>query len=111
MCIRDSLKLADVNVFGWLGYFHLSIVVAFASYFLYSYTTKFIHTSTLTTLTNTAPIFTLIFSWILLKESLSYFFMIGAVITFIGVFLTQLMTMQKKQNNEPPKDEVEVTNL
>lgn len=103
----NNMNLRDVNLFGWLGYFHLAFIVAFLSYFLYSYTTKFIHTSTLTTLTNTAPIFTLIFSWILLKESLSYFFIIGAVVTFIGVFLTQLMNMKKKEKEEV----VEVTNL
>ncbi len=107
-----NLNFADVNFYGWLGYFHLAIIVAFASYFLYSYTTKFIHTSTLTTLTNTSPVFTLIFSWILLKESLSYFFIIGAVITFIGVFLTQLMTMKKSEQAKKAEDKiVEVTNL
>lgn len=100
-----NINFANVDAYGWIGYFHLTFVVAFASYFLYNYTTKFIHTSTLTTLTNTAPVFAIIFSWILLKESLSYFFIIGAVITFIGVFLTQMMSMTKK--NEP----VEVTNL
>jgi drug/metabolite transporter (DMT)-like permease len=104
-----NLNFADVNFYGWLGYFHLAFIVAFVSYFLYSYTARLIHTSTLTTLTNTAPIFTLIFPWILLKESLSYFFIIGAVITFIGVFLTQLMTRTKK--DEPQEDLVEVTNL
>ncbi|MBX7045594.1 MAG: DMT family transporter [Ignavibacteria bacterium] len=101
----QNVNFSGVNFYGWLGYIHLTFIVAFASYFLYSYTTKFIHTSTLTTLTNMAPVFTLIFSWILLKESLSYFFIIGAVITFIGVFLTQLMSRARK--NEP----VEVTNL
>lgn len=107
-----NLNFSEVNVYGWLGYFHLAIIVAFASYFLYSYTTKFIHTSTLTTLTNTAPVFTLIFSWILLNESLSYFFIIGAVITFIGVFLTQIMAMQKSEKAQKAEDEiVEVTNL
>jgi len=103
-----NVNFSQVNFYGWLGYFHLAVVVAFASYFLYSYTAKFIHTSTLTTLTNTAPVFTLIFSWILLKETLSYFFIIGAVVTFTGVLLTQIMTRPKKNEPEEP---VEVTNL
>jgi drug/metabolite transporter (DMT)-like permease len=100
-----NINFGQVDFYGWLGYIHLTIIVAFVSYFLYSYTAKLMHTSTLTTLTNSAPIFTLIFSWILLKESLSYFFIIGAVITFIGVFLTQIMSRTKK--DEP----VEVANL
>jgi len=110
-----NLNFSEVNFYGWLGYFHLAVIVAFASYFLYSYTTKFIHTSTLTTLTNTAPVFTLIFSWILLNETLSYFFILGAVITFTGVLLTQIMIMKQKNNKSGAKDPednvVEVSNL
>ncbi|MBK8553908.1 MAG: DMT family transporter [Ignavibacteria bacterium] len=87
----DVSNLTFENVNGWviLGYLHLTILVAFGSYFLYSYSVKIIKTSTLTTLTNTSPVVTIIFSWLLLKENLSYFFIAGASITMIGVFLTQ----------------------
>lgn len=84
-----NLSFANINFYVILGYLHLTILVAFGSYFLYSYSTKVITASTLTTLTNTSPIFTIVFSWLLLKENLSYFFILGAVITMIGVFLTQ----------------------
>lgn len=87
----DVKNLTFVNVNGWviLGYLHLTLLVAFGSYFLYSYSTKIIKTSTLTTLTNMSPVVTIVFSWLLLKESLSAFFIAGAGITMIGVFLTQ----------------------
>ena len=87
----DVKNLTFVNVNEWviLGYLHLTVLVAFGSYFLYSYSTKIIKTSTLTTLTNMSPIVTIFFSWLLLKESLSYFFIAGASITMVGVFLTQ----------------------
>lgn len=84
-----NLSFEKVNGLVILAYLHLTLLVAFGSYFLYSYSTKVIKTSTLTTLTNTSPIVTIIFSWLLLKENLSYFFIIGASITMIGVFLTQ----------------------
>lgn len=84
-----NLTFEKVNGMVILGYLHLTVLVAFGSYFLYSYSTKVIKTSTLTTLTNTSPVVTIIFSWLLLKEELSYFFIAGAAITMLGVILTQ----------------------
>ncbi len=83
---------ARVTTTGWLAFFHLSVVVAFGGYFIYTYSTKIINTSTLTTLTNTSPIITIVFSWLLLGEELSSYFMLGAVITLIGVFIAQRTT-------------------
>lgn len=84
-----NLTFVNVNDLVVLGYLHLTLLVAFGSYFLYSYSVKIIKTSTLTTLTNTSPVITIIFSWLLLKENLTYFFIIGASITMLGVYLTQ----------------------
>ena len=92
-----NLSFEKVNGIVILGYLHLTILVAFGSYFLYSYSTKVIKTSTLTTLTNTSPVVTIIFSWLLLKEDLSYYFMAGASITMLGVILTQRI----KDNPKP----------
>jgi len=38
---------------------------------------------------NSSPLITIIFSWILLNENLSYFFIVGTVITMAGVFMSQ----------------------
>lgn len=84
-----NLSFAHINTGVILSYIHLTFLVAFGGYFLYSYSVKIIRPSTLTTLTNTSPIVTIIFSWLLLNEKLSYFFIIGAIITMTGVFLTQ----------------------
>lgn len=84
-----NLTFVNVNLYVILGYIHLTLLVAFGSYFLYSYSTKVIKTSTLTTMTNTAPVITILFSWLLLNEKLSYFFVAGAIITMTGVILTQ----------------------
>jgi len=86
-----NLTFENVNTGVVLSYIHLTFFVAFGGYFLYSYSAKIFKPSTLTTLTNTSPIFTILFSWLLLKENLSYFFIIGAAITMLGVFLTQRM--------------------
>ncbi|MBK6773579.1 MAG: EamA family transporter [Ignavibacteria bacterium] len=84
-----NLSFERVDGYVILSYLHLTFLVAFGSYFLYSYSTKIIKTSTLTTLTNMSPVITILFSWLLLKENLSYFFIMGAAITMTGVFLTQ----------------------
>lgn len=97
MILYIPIFLLDVHNFtldkltftGVLGFFHLSVLVAFLSYFIYNYSAKFIKISTLTTLTNTSPILTIILSYFLLKETFSVYFIIGAIITLTGVFLTQ----------------------
>lgn len=86
-----NLTFDNINTGVILGSVHLIFFVAFGGYFLYSYSAKIIKPSTLTTMTNTSPIVTIIFSWLLLKENLSYFFILGAVVTMTGVFLTQRM--------------------
>lgn len=91
-----NLDFSNANVMTLLGYLHLTFIVAFGSYFLYSYSTKIIETSTLTTMTNTSPIVTIFFSWLLLNEKLSYFFIIGAVITMAGVLLAQNVDRRSK---------------
>lgn len=84
-----NFNLNKLTFMGVLGFIHLSVLVAFLSYFIYNYSAKFIKISTLTTLTNTSPILTIILSYFLLKESFSVYFIIGALITMSGVFLTQ----------------------
>lgn len=87
-----NATLDKLTPVGMLAFFHLSIVVAFGGYFVYTYSTKIINTSTLTTLTNTSPVITIIFSYLLLGEELSTYFILGAVITLIGVFIAQRTT-------------------
>jgi len=84
-----NLSFQHIDTGVVLAYIHLTFFVAFGGYFLYNYSVNVIKTSTLTTLTNTSPIVTIIFSWLLLKENLSYFFIIGAIITMTGVYFTQ----------------------
>jgi len=84
-----NLSFEKLTLPGIIGFFHLAFVVAFAGYFVFTYASKLISITELTTSTNVSPIITIVFSWLLLKEQISYFFLIGAFITFIGVFLAQ----------------------
>jgi drug/metabolite transporter (DMT)-like permease len=85
----DKFSLNNITPIGYLAFFHLAVIVAFGGYFVFSYSTKILTVSTLATLTNASPVFTILFSWILLKESLTIYFLIGAIITLTGVILTQ----------------------
>lgn len=90
-----NLSFDKVSIYVIISYLHLTVLVAFGSYFLYSYSTKVIKTSTLTTMTNMSPVITILFSWLLLNEKLSYFFIIGAAVTMTGVIFTQTIRDEK----------------
>lgn len=90
-----NLSFDNVTLPGLLGFIHLSLIVAFAGYFVFTYALKIINVTELTTSTNLSPVVTIVFSWLLLKEQISYYFIIGAIITFIGVFLAQLKGEEK----------------
>lgn len=79
----------NLSVTGFLSFIHLSVIVSFGGYFLFIYATKFIQVSSLTTTLNFSPVVTIIFAFFLLNESLSNYFIIGAVITLLGVILIQ----------------------
>jgi drug/metabolite transporter (DMT)-like permease len=84
-----NFNLDKMSFFGSLAFFHLTFLVAFGSYFVFTWSSKYISVSSLTTSMNSSPLITILFSWILLKENLSYFFIIGTAITMAGVFLSQ----------------------
>lgn len=86
-----NFNLDKLTIAGVFGYIHLAILVAFGAYFVFTYSLKIMNISSLTTFLNSTPIVTIIFSWILLKEEISYFFIIGSLITLSGVFLSQYL--------------------
>jgi drug/metabolite transporter (DMT)-like permease len=90
-----NLSFDKLTTSGIIGFIHLAFVVAFAGYFVFTYAAKHINVTELTTTTNISPIVTIVFSWVLLKEEISYFFMLGAIITFAGVFFAQFKGEEK----------------
>lgn len=84
-----NFNLDKLSSYGVLSFIHLTFLVAFGSYFVFTWSSKYISVSSLTTSMNSSPLITIVFSWILLNEKLSYFFIIGTVITMFGVFWAQ----------------------
>lgn len=86
---KVNLTFEKLDFYGIISFVHLSLIVAFLSYFVFVYSTKTFNISNLTTYLNSSPAVTIFFSWLLLGESLSPLFIIGASITIIGSILLQ----------------------
>lgn len=82
-----NLTLANLTIIGIIGFIYLSVVVAYLAYFVWYYALKKIAVSRLTTLSNISPLLTVLFSIIFLSEHISAFFIIGSIITLLGVFI------------------------
>lgn len=82
-----NFTLAHLTYKGIIGFFYLSVVVAYLAYFVWYYALKNIAVSKLTTLSNISPLLTVLFSIIFLSEHISVYFIIGSAITLLGVFV------------------------
>lgn len=82
-----NLTFAHVTVMGMIGYFFLAFIVAYLAYFAWYYALKSNDVSKLTTLQNVSPMLTVIFSIIFLNEKISFYFILGGIITIIGVLI------------------------
>lgn len=89
-----NFTLAHLTYKGVIGYFFLTIVVAYLAYFAWYYAMKTIHLSRLATLSNISPLITVLFSIIFLGESVSIYFVIGAIMTIIGVFIMHRVSIE-----------------
>ncbi len=82
-----NLTFEHLTYKGIIGYIYLSFFVAYLAYFVWYYALRRIAVSKLTTLSNISPLLTVLFSIIFLSEQISLFFIIGSLITLLGVFI------------------------
>ena len=78
---------------GIIGYFFL-VLVSYLGYFAWYYALKSNEVSKITTLNNIAPVITVLISVSILGEPISFYFIIGGIITLIGVFLMHRATVE-----------------
>lgn len=78
---------------GITGYAFL-VLVSYLGYFAWYYALKTNEVSKITTLNNIAPVLTVLISVVYLGEPVSFYFVIGGIITLIGVFLMHRATME-----------------
>ncbi|RPI18540.1 MAG: hypothetical protein EHM58_05015 [Ignavibacteriae bacterium] len=89
-----NLTFVNLTMMGVIGYLFLTVIVAYLAYFVWYYALKTIQLSKLTTLSNLAPILTVIFSVIFLSEKISTYFIIGGIITITGVLIMHRATLE-----------------
>ncbi len=89
-----NLTLAHLTYKGVIGYLFLTIIVSYLAYFAWYYALKSIAVSKITTLSNVSPLLTVLFSVIFLGETISIYFIIGGVITLIGVFIMHRISIE-----------------
>jgi drug/metabolite transporter (DMT)-like permease len=89
-----NFTLAYLTYKGIIGYIFLTVIVSYMAYFAWYYVLKSVAVSKVTTLSNISPLLTVLFSILFLGESISLFFIIGGVITLVGVFIMHRITIE-----------------
>lgn len=95
--INDSSWLSFVSPQAFIGVFYLAVFATVASYFLYQWGVK--HSSPLEASLNfyIQPIVGVLAAAFLLQEKVTFLFLVGAVVTLLGVFLTTTLSYLKNK--------------
>jgi len=88
-----NLTFENLTYVGITGYIFL-VMVSYLGYFGWYYALKSNEVSRITTLNNIAPILTVLISISFLGETVSLYFIIGGIITLIGVFLMHRVSIE-----------------
>lgn len=89
-----NLYLSNLTFSGIGGYLYLAIIMSYIAYFVWYHALRTIRVSLLTTLTNLSPVLTVFFSIVILHEKLSIFFVLGGMITVIGVLVMHRISVE-----------------
>jgi drug/metabolite transporter (DMT)-like permease len=89
-----NLTFEKLTFPGIFGIFYLTIIVSYGAYFTWYYALKSNKVSLLTTLSNVSPVLTVLFSILFLSEYISIFFLIGGLLTVIGVFTMHKVSIE-----------------
>ncbi len=89
-----NIDLSNLTIKGILGYFYLTVIVAYLAYYAWYYALKTISISKITTMSNLSPLLTVLFSVIFLGEKLSIFLLAGGFIAIIGVIIMHKVSIE-----------------
>jgi drug/metabolite transporter (DMT)-like permease len=89
----NNLTLDNLTINGIIG-FPFLVLVSYLGYFVWYYALKSNEVSRLTTINNIAPVLTILISIFFLGEVISVYFIIGGIITLIGVFLMHRVSVE-----------------
>jgi drug/metabolite transporter (DMT)-like permease len=88
-----NLTFANLSTSGIIA-LPILVLASYLGYFAWYYALKSNEVSRLTTLNNIAPVITVLVSVLFLGETLSAYFIIGGIITLIGVFLMHRVAIE-----------------
>lgn len=90
-CIKDifQLRVAKVNLQGWGALFYSGLFALVISYVIWYASVKRVGNSKTAIYSNITPIFTVIFAYIFLSENITFLQAVGALVIFVGVYLTR----------------------
>jgi drug/metabolite transporter (DMT)-like permease len=88
-----NFTLSNLTYKGITGFIFL-VIVSYLGYFAWYYALKTNEVSKITTINNVAPVLTVLISVLFLSEPISFYFIIGGIITLIGVFLMHRATVE-----------------
>ena len=88
-----NFTLSNLTYKGITGFIFL-VIVSYLGYFAWYYALKTNEVSKITTINNIAPVLTVLISVLFLNEPISLYFVIGGIITLIGVFLMHRATLE-----------------
>ncbi len=91
-CMGDIFRLrpAEISFKAWVLLFYSGLFALVVSYLIWYYSVKRVGNSKTAIYGNITPIFTVLLAYIFLAERLSFLQVAGALIIFIGVYLTRL---------------------
>lgn len=89
-----NFTLAHLTYKGIIGYLFLTVIVSYLAYFAWYYALKSVSVSKVTTLSNVSPLLTVLFSILFLGETISFYFIIGGIITIAGVFMMHRISVE-----------------
>ncbi len=94
-----NLPGTNFNTAGIISFLYLSLVVSFLTYFAFIYAAKFFTVSTMTTMVNSTPVIAILFSYLLLGETMSWMFFAGSAIAIASSFMIHIYGKDEKVLN------------
>lgn len=89
LLLPDTVLPRTFEYMPTLAVFYLGAVVTLGAYCLYNYGIKYVSASKASSYVNLIPVFSVLFGWLILGETLSGYQFAAAAVVMIGVWLTQ----------------------
>jgi drug/metabolite transporter (DMT)-like permease len=98
----DGILAIRPSILSWTSLLYLAIFGSSLTFVLFTFAIREIGVSRSNIFSNLIPVFTAVFSYFLLKETMPGLKVAGIFIVLIGVFLSQVQSIKFKKQKAPP---------